>query len=237
MIDVVGISREVLRRLSTMDYERVGGNSNERLIFPNTFPSAIKSKEITKEQLLKYTRISEQELRFLFVEEFLKKPNNGLFYSVETPTEFKYKLGDNFESITCGTGRSASTDMSIYSRDENENYNRMLNIEFKNQNSSTFSIGKDILKLIHEKQDGAFILLLRNTNKGTLTNDGKTGVLDKLEKSFEKFKGYWQGDAKIIQLIIMSLEKKENKILPILTCYKLFKKTDFNKLKSSHGKN
>lgn len=216
MLDIVKISEEVLKSLSKMDYERKGGSSDERLIFPNTFPSETKKKDITEEELQKYIRISEQELRFLFVEEFLKPTNNGYYYSVETPTEFKYKLGDNFESIRCGIGRSASIDMSIYKRDDNEKYNRLLNIEFKNQNSSEFSIGKDVLKLMHEKQNGAFIILLKNTDEGTLINKGETGVLDKLCKSFEKFKDYWQGDNKIIQLIILSLEQKESKIAPFL---------------------
>jgi hypothetical protein len=216
MESVVEICKEVLKRLSIMDYERKGGSSKERLIFPNIFPSEKEGKTFTEVELLKYTRISEQELRFLFVEEFLKEPNNGLFYSVETPTEFKYKLGDNFESIKCGEGRSASIDMSIYNRDDHKKYNRLFNIEFKNQNSSEFSIGKDILKLMHEKQNGAFIILLKNTDNGTLFNQGKTGVLDKLSKSFDKFKGFWQGEDKIIRLIVLSLEQKENKIAPFL---------------------
>jgi hypothetical protein len=216
MESVVEICKEVLKRLTKMDYERKGGSSKERLIFPNTFPTEKEGKTFTEEELLKYSRISEQELRFLFVEEFLKVPSNDFFYSVETPTEFKYKLGDNFESIICGKGRSASIDMSIYKKDENEKYNRLLNIEFKNQNTSKFSIGKDILKLIHEKQNGVFIILLKNTNDETLINKGETGVLNKLCKSFEKFKDYWHGDNKIIQLIILSLEQKENKIEPFL---------------------
>lgn len=222
-MDIVQISKDVLIRLTQMDHERIGGNSKERLIFPNKFPSDLKNKGITEKELLKYTRISEQELRFLFVEQFIKDTSNDFFYSVETPTEFKYKLGENFESITCGIGRSASIDMSIFKRDENEKYNRLLNIEFKNQNSSRFSIGKDVLKLMHEKQNGAFIILLKNTDKGTLVNLGETGVLDKLYKSFEKFKNYWQGEDKIIQLIIISLEVKENKMSSFLIHQKIKK--------------
>jgi len=229
MINIVEISKKVLERLSKMDYERKGGSSDERLIFPNTFPSETKKKDITEEELQKHFRISEQELRFLFVEEFLKEPNNGYYYSVETPTEFKYKLGDNFESIRCGIGRSASIDMSIYNRNDKKEYSRLLNIEFKNQNSSQFSIGKDVLKLMHEKQNGAFIILLKNTDEGTLINQAKTGVLDKLNKSFEKFKGYWQVEGKIIQLIILSLQqKKDNNIAPFLIHRKIKKGENLN---------
>jgi hypothetical protein len=39
MESVVEISKQILERLSKMDYERKGGSSKERLIFPNTFPS------------------------------------------------------------------------------------------------------------------------------------------------------------------------------------------------------
>ena len=221
--DIVEICRKVLERLFTLNYERIGGSSDQRLIFPNKFPSAEKAKNITDKDLIKnYTRISEQELRFLFVEEFLTNEKcNKYFYSVETPTEFKYTLGDSFEKIKCGEGRSASTDMSIFTRGKDKKYNRFFNIEFKNQNSSRFSIGKDILKLVHEKQSGAFIILLKNTNSGTLCNKGKTGVLDKLKESFGTFKHFWQGDAKFIQLIILSLEQKENKILPVLISRKI----------------
>ena len=235
MESVVEICKQVLERLSKMDYERKGGSSEQRLIFPNIFPTEKEGKTFTKEELLKYSRISEQELRFLFVEEFLKEPSNDFFYSVETPTEFKYKLGDNFESIGCGVGRSASIDMSIYKRDDNEKYNRLLNIEFKNQNSSKFSIGKDILKLMHEKQNGAFIILLKNTDEGTLINKGETGILNKLFKSFEKFNDYWQGDNKIIQLIILSLEQKESKIAYLLIHREIKKGVDLNNIFSFGG--
>jgi hypothetical protein len=229
--DVVQISKNVLDRLSKMDYQRIGGSSEERLIFPNIFPS----KEMTEKELEKQFRISEQELRFLFVEEFLKVPN--YFYSVETPTEFKYKLGETFESIICGEGRSASMDMSIFTRDDDKKYNRFLNIEFKNQNSSLFGVAKDVLKLMYEKQNGAFIILLKNTNAGTLCNEGKTGILDKLNKSFNRFRVYWQGDDKSVQLIILSLEQNENKISPVLIYRKITKSEDFNTifLKSGDG--
>ena len=208
--NIVQICEKVLDRLSKMDYERKSGTSLERLIFPNIFPS----KEISEKELEKQFRISEQELRFLFVEEFLKAQN--FFYSVETPTEFKYKFGDTFESIKCGEGRSASTDMSIFTRNDDNKYNRFLNIEFKNQNSSLFGIAKDVLKLIYEKQNGAFIILLKNTNTGTLCNNGNTGILDKLNKSFNRFRNYWQGDDKSIKLIILSLDQKDDSINSVL---------------------
>jgi hypothetical protein len=213
-MDIVQISKDVLTRLFNMNYERKGGSSDERLIFPNKFPSKIKSKDISVEELLKYTRVSEQELRFLFVEQFIKDTSKDFFYSVETPTEKKYRFGKTYEEIrTDETGRSASIDMSVFKRDSNNKYNRILNIEFKNENVPSFNIGKDILKLIHEKQNGALIHLLKNTDSGTLcsSSDNSKGVFDKYYESFSnsKFQEKWQdGDEKYVHLIIISLEDK-----------------------------
>ena len=63
MIDIIKISKKVLARLSAMDYEKDGGSSIEQLIFPQ--------KVQTKGTKLK-DRISEQELRLLFIEELRK---------------------------------------------------------------------------------------------------------------------------------------------------------------------
>lgn len=229
-MDIIQISKEVLNRLSKMDYERKGGDSEQRLIFPNKFPSEIKAQKISKDELKKYFRISEQELRFLFVEEFLRIP--GFYYSIEMPTESKYKLGKTFDTIGVSKdGRSASVDMGIFRKKENQ-YQRFLNIEFKHQNSSEFSIGKDVLKLMHEKQDGAFIILLKNTSRATLCNKA-TGVLDKLFKALSQFKeDHWKGkDGKTIQIIIISLEQSRNKTEPFLIHREIIK-SDLNNLEN-----
>ncbi len=196
MIDAVEISKKVLARLSVMDYEKKGGNYSEQLIFPN--------KKQAKGDI---KRISEQELRLLFIEEF-KEANKDLFYSIETPTEGKYRFGKSYSRIKVSTsGQSASLDMCVFEKNSNK-YERLLNIEFKHKNATIKKIGKDVLKLIHEKQNGAFIHLLNNTDKGTLCNAKKTGVFDKLYKSFTDFKGSWNNDNKCIHLIILSLKQK-----------------------------
>jgi len=87
MLDITPITNSVLVRLLDTDYEKDSGNSTEQLIFPN--------KETAKGSV---KRISEQELRFLFVEEF-KKLCTDLFYSIETPTEDKYKFGKSHSAI------------------------------------------------------------------------------------------------------------------------------------------
>ena len=220
--NIVQICEKVLNRISLMDYERSEGKSEERLIFPNTYPS----EKTSKIELDKYFRISEQELRFLFVEEFIK--TTKLFYSVETPTKSKYRFGKEFESIKIdSSGRSASIDMSIFSK-SSINYERIFNIEFKYDNVPLFNFGKDILKLMNEEQSGAFILLLKNTNKGTFINDSKTreGVFNKLFKSFtnKKFiKGWNEPINKKIHVIILSLEQNQNKINPVLIHNKITK--------------
>jgi hypothetical protein len=231
MDSVVNICRAVLKRLSEMDYERKGGSSVERLIFPNTSPSIKEGKTFTEVELLKYTRISEQELRFLFVEEFLKEPSNDFYYSVETPTKEKYKFGKTHDDIKIDpSGRSASIDMCIFKKCSENKYHRLLNIEFKNANTSKKSISKDILKLMHEEENGAFVLLLKNTNTGTLNNSAESrfGVIDKLIEAINYHQNkqvLWNGgDKKVIELIILSLEEKEkNKALPFIyhrTIYK-----------------
>ena len=198
MVDVVEICKKVLARLSVMDYELKGKYYNEQLIFPN--------KEQAKGDI---KRISEQELRLLFIEEF-KKDNKVLFYSIETPTVNKFRFGKSYADIkTDKEGQSASLDMCVFEKKSNK-YERLLNIEFKHKNASINQIGKDVLKLMHEKQNGAFIHLLNNTDRGTLRNVSKTreGVFDKLYKSFTDFKSNWNNENKSIQLIILSLKQE-----------------------------
>lgn len=249
-IKIIEICNEVLARLSKMDYERTGGTSKEQLIFPNKFPSKKKDqeisekvkskpeseKEISEKELLKYTRISEQELRQLFIEEFKKEYPEELkktYYSIETPTEAKYKFSktnkkddDKINEIikVDDEGQSALLDMCVFNKVD-EKYNRILNIEFKHGNAPIEDIAKDVLKLMHEKQNGAFIFLLDNTNIGSLNNKTirEMGVLDKLNESFNelnKVENNWrknQDEDKSIQIIILSLEQNEAKTkIPVL---------------------
>jgi hypothetical protein len=214
MIDVVQICKNVLTRLSAMDFEKGGGNSTDQLIFP---------MKIQKKGTKQKDRVSEQELRLLFIEEF-KKIYPKLFYSVETPTVDKFSLGKFYETIKSDIdGQSALLDMCIYERKSNVYY-RILNIEFKHKNRSVKRSGKDVLKLLQEKQDGAFIHLLDNTDRGTLCNIKETGVLNKLYKSFSDFQGNWNNADKSIQLIILSLKQKT-------LIHRTLNKTDLSNLK------
>lgn len=223
-VKVIEICKEVLIRLSKMDYERKGGSATEQLIFPNKFPSNEKLKTLSEKELLKYIRRSEQELRQLFIDVFkVKEPE--LFYSIETPTEAKYSFGKSYSDIkVCEDkvkGQSALLDMCAFKRDDvKEKYKRILNIEFKHGNAPIKDIAKDVLKLMREKQNGAFIFLLDNTDSGSLNNIGekRKGVLDKLSQSFEEFQkieNIWN-EEKYIHIIILSLEHKTNTTSPTL---------------------
>jgi hypothetical protein len=216
MVDAVEICKKVLARLSAMDFEKAGGSSSEQLIFPQ--------KVQAKGTKLK-DRISEQELRLLFIEEF-KEVNKNLFYSIETPTEEKYKFGDSYNEIVKNVDvhkTSASIDMCVF-ESVSDKYERILNIEFKHKNTKDKNIAKDILKLLREKQDGSFIHLLNNTDSGTLRNAKETGVFDKLHKSFTDFKGNWNNENKSIQLIILSLKQE-------ILIHREICKTDLDNLK------
>ncbi len=201
-IDIVKICRKVLDALIITGSENSIIDPVGHLIFP------AKNDDI---------RISEQELRQVFIDKF-KDLHENLYYSIETPTKGKYNLGKNYDEINvCNEinniiGQSALIDMSVFKRnDENKLYKRIINIEFKHQNAPIKDIGKDVLKLMYEDQKGAFIFLLDNTNKGSLNNPSETrkGVMDKLNQSFINFrnKEYWKGDKNIL-IVIMSLKEK-----------------------------
>ena len=95
------------------------------------------------------TRISEQELRFSFVEAFNKycdKKNIDLFYSVETPTKDTYSgfKDKKEEPKQDPNGRSAEFDLVIYNND----LKRVCLVEFKALNADEHDHWKDFVKLL-----------------------------------------------------------------------------------------
>ena len=199
-INIVEICKVVLHRLCSMDYEGNNRNneSKEQLIFPKGIQS---NGDVI--------RISEQELRLLFVEEFKKKCQK-LFYSIETPTKNKYcfDTSKGIEGINIDHhGQSALIDMCIFGKGLNS-YNRILNIEFKYANVDIKNIAKDVLKLVKEEPNGAFIWMLDNTDSGTLSNSGKSGVLNKLNRSLSELKYEIDDNNSSVQFIIMALRQE-----------------------------
>lgn len=118
------------------------------------------------------TRISEQELRFLFVEKLSQTlKDNNWFYSVETPTVKSYCFTEGKEGCPCENekGRSARIDLTIH----NENLDRICLIEFKALNPDEFDFAKDFLKLKEEGEKAPqtptfFIMMVKNANEGTI---------------------------------------------------------------------
>lgn len=117
------------------------------------------------------TRISEQELRFIFVEQLNKKIQEGwdIYYSVETPTRDTYYFkGDN--PARKDDGQSANFDLVIH----NSNYSRIALIEFKANNPEEHEYKKDLAKLNNEKEgDGLlryFIEIVKASDSGTYKN-------------------------------------------------------------------
>ena len=153
--------------------------SGSRLIFPK-YSSA---NQTNPDKL----RVSEQELRFTFVELFSKKCEQqkaDYHYSIETPTEMKYVFS---EKVFSGKylprkadgedkGKSARFDLTIY----DSNLNAICHIEFKNNDSNYNNYEKDFLKLSTEGTGLLcyFIDLIESSDSGTLKN----GIKPRLQK-------------------------------------------------------
>lgn len=104
-------------------------------------------------------RISEQEARFAFAESI---SGTSYLYSVETPTREGYQL-------TGSKPMSAQTDITLYDRTRQP----ILNVEFKAKGASTsarssFSIEKDIQKLLREPVPGMWFHILESIDNHTI---------------------------------------------------------------------
>ncbi len=151
-------------------------NKRSRLVFPK-----YREKDKNRKNEI---RLSEQELRFLFIERFNKyceKNNVNLFYSIETPSEEPYKFGKESKEHCEKGGVSAQFDMVIY----NKNKERVGLIEFKNNSGKSGEHEKDFLKLSVEGGGKLcyFISIAKASNSGTLgeTNNSK-GIIHKFKE-------------------------------------------------------
>lgn len=115
-------------------------------------------------------RVSEQEMRFAFVEAFNETYadySENLYYAVEVPTKDLYDFRTTPPQI--GKGQSAMFDLVLY----DDNGPRVF-IEFKGNNPSAKHYNKDFCKLENEIEYGEknntlryFIEILKNSNSGT----------------------------------------------------------------------
>ena len=119
-------------------------------------------------------RVSEQEMRFAFVEE-LRRLYPEWCYSIETPTIRKYNFqGEEPKVIENGQkgGRSAQFDLTIYKDKEGKEV--LAHIEFKAKNPSPRKYKKDFLKLSEEttypNTARVFIHLLESCDDDTVKN-------------------------------------------------------------------
>ena len=96
-------------------------------------------------------RISEQELKYSFIETFIEKGPNGYTYSVETPTVETYRFSEKGEKLNkpqCCTiangvrGRKGNIDVVLYVGDT-----RVALIEFNANTSDIFKYSNDFCKL------------------------------------------------------------------------------------------
>lgn len=140
-------------------------SKDSRLIFPRKRDESI--------------RVSEQELRFAFVEEFLNNEEaeaKEWFYAVEVPTEDVYDFSDKETPKVAdeGKGQSASFDLVIYAKDGSA-FNPIALLEFKAGNPTEFAYHKDLVKLENEKEGDNevlrfFIEIVKNADERTPKN-------------------------------------------------------------------
>ena len=137
-------------------------------------------------------RLSEQELRQMFVEEFNRycdEKKLGLRYSVETPTKDKYRNNKPSED----GGRSGRFDLTIF-----DDERMVAIIEFKSFN---VDYERDLGKLTNEKEGGTEILRY-------LVNVLKTADQGTVKSITEKFSKNLHGERKVY-LRFYSLENPE----------------------------
>lgn len=145
--------------------QNLNSSDHSRLIFPRKRDESI--------------RVSEQELRFAFVEEFLKNKEakaKDWYYAIEVPTKGVYDFSDNEAPKVAeeGKGQSANFDLAIYTKDGN-NVKWIALLEFKAGNPDKFEYHKDLVKLENKKEGGNgilrfFIEIVENADSGTTKN-------------------------------------------------------------------
>lgn len=179
------------------NYEGIISGKKSRLIFP-----------CYGEHRDNEVRVSEQELRFAFVEsfyEYCSEENHlDLFYSIETPTQSKYSFIDKNKSHKCNendddydSAQSASFDLVLY----DNKMQRRVYIEFKANNATKEEHLKDLCKLISDPNPNDnslsyFIEIVKSHN-------------DKTIKSLDSKLTLPNNTNKVVRSIVFDLSKNE----------------------------
>lgn len=156
---------EFQKESKTINKQKSLSGIGSRILFPKYSKHHNNSKE--------RDRISEQELRFVFIEQLNKVARkHKLYYSVETPTENAYVFSKDKEGpkVDKKNGVSARTDLVIHKID-NDKFRRVALIEFKALNPVETNYQKDFCKLENEKCDlKYFIQIIKNSDTDTIDN-------------------------------------------------------------------
>lgn len=157
-------------------------------------------------------RVSEQELRFVFVEQvqnLLKEYD--YYYSVETPTNSKYVFSENkkyaipYVATTPGYGRSASFDLSI----EDRNGNTIAIIEFKAKSADSHEYAKDLCKLWNPYERSHYKYFLNLFEK--IGSDTKNRFMEKLDPKTNPWLNKKESNENVI-VIAQSLRAQDKPI-------------------------
>ena len=181
--NVINRTFDVIKEVYNNQREVYNGSrtssAKSRIIFPNLPPK--KKNEKGKETEI--TRISEQELRSIFIEQLYVEINGtysgatekwDVYYSVETPTkgnEYCFSRDDGKLSDKDPNGDSANFDLVIH----DNKFRRIALIEFKAKNPDRHDHRKDLLKLNNPIEYNGnnietlryFIEIVKNANVGT----------------------------------------------------------------------
>lgn len=174
--NVINRTFEIIKDVYSNQQEKNDQNDSRkktesRILFPRNCNNKDGKEKIE-------TRVSEQELRFIFVEQLNKEigedgENWDVYYSVETPTKGDYLFKEDYPRQEDKDGQSANFDLVIH----DSNFRRIALIEFKANNPDIHDYQKDIVKLTNEDEKGAlryFIQILENTQEGSKRNTLKS---------------------------------------------------------------
>ena len=155
-------------------------------------------------------RVSEQELRFVFVEQLQQiLQDYDLYYSVETPTKSRYLFSEKrkyVEPCISDRGKSASFDLTI----KDSNGNNVAILEFKAKNAHPHEYAKDICKLWNPEEKAKYKYFINLFEK--IEQKTKESFLGKLNPTkSNKFLSLKTSSEQII-VIAQSLRSADEKI-------------------------